>query len=64
MGITVHIRYRGHNGNARKFAEEMVSSGIVREIRSREGNVKYEYYFSMDDPEMILLIDQCRPIHS
>ena len=35
----------------------MVASGIVRNIRAEEGNLKYEYFFSMDDDETILLID-------
>ena len=60
MAITINIYYSGTNGNARKFAEEMISSGIVDEIRAEEGNLKYEYYFPMDDPETVLLIDQWR----
>ena len=57
MSITVNLRYTGTDGNARKFAEEMVSSGTVDAIRAEEGNLRYEYYQSMDDPETILLID-------
>lgn len=57
MAITINIYYTGRNGNAKKFAEEMVASGIVRNIRAEEGNLKYEYFFSMDDDETILLID-------
>ena len=57
MSITVNLRYTGTNGNARKFAEEMVSSGTVDAIRAEEGNLRYEYYQSLDDPETILLID-------
>ena len=57
MSITVNLRYTGIDGNARKFAEEMISSGTVDAIRAEEGNLKYEYYQSMDDPETILLID-------
>ena len=45
MAITINIYYSGTNGNARKFAEEMISSGIVDEIRAEEGNLKYEYFF-------------------
>lgn len=29
MSITVNLRYTGKDGNARKFAEEMVSSQLV-----------------------------------
>ena len=57
MSITVNIYYTGINGNARKFAEEMVTSGIVDAIKAEKGNERYEYFFSMNDPETILLID-------
>ena len=57
MAITVNLRYTGTDGNARKFAEEMISSGTVDAIRAEEGNLRYEYYLSLDDPETILLID-------
>lgn len=57
MAITINIFYTGRNGNAKKFAEEMIESGIVRDIRAEEGNLKYEYFFPMDDDETVLLID-------
>ena len=57
MSITVNLRYIGTDGNARKFAEEMVSSGTVDAIRAEDGNLRYEYYQSLDDSETILLID-------
>lgn len=57
MALTVNIYYSGTGGNARKFAEEMLSSGIVDEIRVEEGNLKYEYFFPMNDNETLLLID-------
>ena len=34
VAITINIYYSGVNGNAVKFAEEMVSSGIVSDIRA------------------------------
>lgn len=58
MSITVNIYYTGQNGNAVKFAEEMVSSGIVNDVRNEKGNLKYEYYFPMEDKETVLLIDR------
>ena len=57
MSITVNLRYTGVDGNAKKFAEEMVSSGTVAAIRAEKGNLRYEYFQSLDDPETILLID-------
>ncbi|MDE5670660.1 MAG: antibiotic biosynthesis monooxygenase [Eubacterium sp.] len=57
MTITINIYYSGVNGNAKKFAEEMISSGIVSDIRAQDGNLKYEYFFPMNDAETVLLID-------
>ena len=58
--ITVNLYYTGTNGSARAFAEEMVQNGTVSAIRAEDGNVRYEYFFPMDDPETVLLIDQWR----
>ena len=57
MAITVNLRYTGKDGNARKFAEEMTAGGTVAAIRAEAGNLRYEYYQSLDDPETVLLID-------
>ena len=57
MAFTINIYYTGSNGSAKKFAEEMVSSGIVDEIRSKKGNLRYEYFEPIEDKETILLID-------
>ncbi len=58
MSLTINIYYTGINGNARKFAEEMVSSWLVDRIRAEEWNEKYEYFFTMEDKETVLLIDR------
>ena len=60
MAITVHLYYTGKNGAARKFAEEMISTGTVADIRAEEGNLHYEYYLPVEDPETVLLIDSWR----
>ena len=57
MSIVVNLYYTGVNGNAHKFAEEMESSGTAALIRSEKGNERYEYFFPMNDPETVLLID-------
>ena len=58
MSLIINIYYTGTNGSARKFAEEMVSSGIVDRVRAEEGNERYEYFFPMDDTETVMLIDK------
>ena len=58
--ITVNLYYTGANGSARAFAEEMVKSGVAAAIRAEDGNLRYEYFFPLEDPETVLLIDQWR----
>ena len=58
--ITVNIYYTGENDSARVFAEEMIASGVVSAIRAEEGNMGYDYFFPMDDPHTVLLIDKWR----
>ena len=58
MSITINIYYTGENGSARCFVEEMMQSGIVQKVRKEDGNLKYEYFFPMDDSETVLLIDK------
>ena len=55
--ITVNLYYTGANGKARLFAQEMESSGTAAAIRAEQGNIRYEYFFPMNDPETVLLID-------
>lgn len=57
MSITVNLYYKGSNGNAGKFAEEMEARGIADAIRSEKGNERYEYFIPVNDPETVLLID-------
>lgn len=55
--ITINLRYTGKDGSAAAFAREMLASGTVAAIRSEPGNVRYEYFVSLEDPETLLLID-------
>lgn len=51
MSITINIYYTGKNGSARAFANEMEQSGIADRIRKEKDNLRYEYFFSLDDDE-------------
>ena len=57
MALTINVTYKGDGDNARKFAEEMLSSGIVDEIRREDGNLKYDYYLPLKEDGTILLVD-------
>lgn len=58
MSLTIHLYYTGKDGSARRFAEAMTESGLVERIRAEEGCESYAYFFPMDDPETVLLIDR------
>ena len=58
MSLIINIYYKGKNGNAKKFAEEMVARGIVDRVKKEEGNLRYEYFFPMEDSETVMLIDK------
>ena len=60
MSVTVHLFYHGQHGSALKFAREMEESGIADAIRAEDGNLRYQYYQPLNDPETILLIDSWR----
>ena len=60
MAITVNLYYTGKEGSARRFAEEMESSGTAAAIRAESGNLRYEYFLPLNDPETVLLIDSWR----
>ena len=60
MAIAVNIYYKGQNGSAGDFAREMTASGVVDRIRAEEGNLRYEYFVPIEDPETVLLIDSWR----
>ncbi|MBQ3156428.1 MAG: antibiotic biosynthesis monooxygenase [Clostridia bacterium] len=57
MAVLINIYYTGEKDHARRFAAEMTASGIVEEIRAEKGNLKYEYFFPMEDESTVLLID-------
>lgn len=57
MSISLNLYYTGKNGSARRFAEEMESSGTADLIRREKGCERYEYFQPLDDPETVLLID-------
>lgn len=58
--IVIHLFYTGKRDSARRFAEEMESSGLANAIRSREGNMGYDYYYPAARPDTVLLIDRWR----
>ena len=44
--ITVHIYYTGENGSAKAFVKEMLTSGLVDEIRKEKGNIPHNKFIA------------------
>ena len=55
--ITLNLYYTGKPGAAKAFAEEMEASGTAAQIRQEPGNLRYEYFQPVNDPDTILLVD-------
>lgn len=55
--ITMQLYYTGTNGSALLFVKEMEETGIAEKIRQEPGNMAYNYYRSLSDPETVLLVD-------
>ena len=53
MAITVNLYYTGENGSARRFMEEMESSGTADEIRAEAGNLRCEYFIELEWTERL-----------
>ena len=61
MSILVHLYYTGKNGSARKFAEEMESSGTAGLIREEAGNEGGKLVPDDADPVIAQLIENLDP---
>lgn len=55
MAITINIYY--HGKRVKEFAKEMMEKKIVDQIRNEEGNLRYDYFFPLEDEDTLLLID-------
>lgn len=53
----MNLFYIGKNGAALRFVKEMEATGTADRIREEQGNLRYEYYSSVSDPETVLLVD-------
>lgn len=60
MTITLNVYYKGKDGSACRFVEDMVSEGILGDVRAEDGCLGYSYYSSMDDDEVVLLVEHWR----
>lgn len=57
--LTIHVFYRAENGEMlRKFYEEAKAAGVIEKSRQDEGCLQYDYFFSADRDNEILLLEK------
>lgn len=55
---TIYVKFNCFDGKREAFVEKMKSEGILDAIRNETGCIKYDYYFSEQDKNELLLIEQ------
>ena len=55
--LILYVRYRAKDGCRERFVREIVEQGILTLIRAEEGCLSYDYYFSAQDENEVLLIE-------
>lgn len=56
--ITIYVTYTARHGMREQFVEEVISGGILEQIRQEKGCLGYEYYYSAQDGDKLLLVEQ------
>ena len=58
--LMLYVRYQAKPGCREKFVRQLVEEGILTLIRQEDGCLAYDYYFSAQDENELLLIERCR----
>ena len=56
--LTLYVRYLAKPGCRETFVRQIVMEGIADTIRREEGCIRYDYYFSAQQEDEILLVEQ------
>jgi len=56
--LTLYVRYMAKDGCRETFVRELVEVGILTLIREEPGCLAYDYYFSAQDENELLLIER------
>ncbi len=55
--IVLNVVYTIAAGKRNEFYKKVCEAGIPKQSRLEDGNLKYEYYFPVEDENQILLIE-------
>ena len=54
---TIYVVFKCFSGKREAFVEKVKEEGILEAIRNENGCIRYEYYFSENDPNELLLLE-------
>lgn len=52
------VKYTAKPGDGEKFVREITASGILNTVRAEDGCEGYDYYFSAEKPDTVLLVEK------
>ena len=56
--LTLLVKYTAKPGSREKYVDQVISSGLLDAIRAEIGCLRYDYYFSVQEENVILLVEQ------
>ena len=56
--LTLYVKYTAKPGCRESYVRDIVSEGILTTIRAEAGCIRYDYYFSVQEENVILLVEQ------
>ncbi len=57
------VTYYAKPGCAQKFVEELESTGTAAKVRAEAGCIRYDYYYSAADQDVVLLFEEWESQH-
>ena len=60
---TIYVKFNCFDGKREAFVERVRREGILDDIRSEDGCLRYDYYFSESDKNELLLIEAWESKH-
>lgn len=55
---TIYVKFQCFPAKREAFLEKMKQTGILDAIRAENGCIRYDYYLSEKDPDVLLLVEQ------
>lgn len=55
--LLIHVTYQAKPGRGRAFVDAIVRQGLRDKIRSEDGCLRYDYFFSCENEDTVLLVE-------